>query len=222
MTQDDRACYVCSGQPVVGQNNDGYLCAAHMTDGAEAFRTSNPVTRWKCVGYCRHCTANEDDSTFSREWGHFERSDDGAWVRADSALAEIAQLQRDLREQCLKGMPTEREAALSDEVQRLRRDLTSSHAAYNSMLDKAAALERSTHETSAPFIPCPLCNGVEGCDHSVPERERAAFERWLMKAHGLSDTWDAERRCYGQFAAHLAYKAWCARGTHKTGAKHGE
>lgn len=24
-----------------------------------------------------------------------------------------------------------------------------------------------------PFLPCPICKGVEGCDHSVPERARA-------------------------------------------------
>lgn len=27
-----------------------------------------------------------------------------------------------------------------------------------------------------PFLPCPICGGVEGCDHSVPERARA-YER---------------------------------------------
>lgn len=25
-----------------------------------------------------------------------------------------------------------------------------------------------------PFLPCPICRGSEGCDHSVPERARAA------------------------------------------------
>lgn len=25
-----------------------------------------------------------------------------------------------------------------------------------------------------PFLPCPICKGVEGCDHTVPERARAA------------------------------------------------
>jgi hypothetical protein len=24
-------------------------------------------------------------------------------------------------------------------------------------------------------LPCPICNGAEGCDHSVPERYRAAL-----------------------------------------------
>lgn len=54
------------------------------------------VERWKCVGYCRHCSADQDDSTFSKEWGHFEKSSDGAWVRADSALTRIAELEATL------------------------------------------------------------------------------------------------------------------------------
>lgn len=24
-----------------------------------------------------------------------------------------------------------------------------------------------------PWLPCPICNGIEGCDHTVPERARA-------------------------------------------------
>jgi len=24
-----------------------------------------------------------------------------------------------------------------------------------------------------PFLPCPICHGIEGCDHAVPERARA-------------------------------------------------
>jgi hypothetical protein len=26
-----------------------------------------------------------------------------------------------------------------------------------------------------PWLPCPICRGVEGCDHCVPERARAAL-----------------------------------------------
>jgi hypothetical protein len=25
-------------------------------------------------------------------------------------------------------------------------------------------------------LPCPICNGIEGCDHTIPERQRAVFE----------------------------------------------
>lgn len=25
-----------------------------------------------------------------------------------------------------------------------------------------------------PFMPCPICHGVESCDHTVPERARAS------------------------------------------------
>lgn len=55
------------------------------------------IERWKCVGYCRHCSANEDDSTFSKEWGHFEKSDEGVWVRADSAMEAITKLQDEIK-----------------------------------------------------------------------------------------------------------------------------
>ena len=39
---------------------------------------------------------------------------------------------------------------------------------------------------------------------------RAEFERWLLEAQGLVPIWDSDRNCYNQFAAHLAFKAWCA------------
>ncbi len=29
-----------------------------------------------------------------------------------------------------------------------------------------------------PFLPCPICNGIEGCDHTIPERARAAGLDW--------------------------------------------
>lgn len=25
----------------------------------------------------------------------------------------------------------------------------------------------------APYLPCPICGGVEGCDHTIPERRQA-------------------------------------------------
>lgn len=29
-----------------------------------------------------------------------------------------------------------------------------------------------------PFLPCPICHGVEGCDHTVTERLRASGVNW--------------------------------------------
>lgn len=40
--------------------------------------------------------------------------------------------------------------------------------------------------------------------------ERTAFEAWLMADHMLDATWNAERNCYDEFPAHLAFKAWQA------------
>lgn len=31
-----------------------------------------------------------------------------------------------------------------------------------------------------PFLPCPICGGVEGCDHSVPERARSAHPSLVL------------------------------------------
>jgi len=34
-----------------------------------------------------------------------------------------------------------------------------------------------------PFLPCPICNGVEGCDHTVPERARATGLNLFMQPY---------------------------------------
>ncbi|MPW16953.1 hypothetical protein GCT13_08410 [Paraburkholderia sp. CNPSo 3157] len=45
----------------------------------------------------------------------------------------------------------------------------------NALRDARAALEsHPASEPKAPYLPCPICNGVEGCDHTVPERKRAS------------------------------------------------
>lgn len=33
-----------------------------------------------------------------------------------------------------------------------------------------------------PWLPCPICHGVEGCDHVVPERMRAHIESRALAA----------------------------------------
>ena len=45
------------------------------------------------------------------------------------------------------------------------------------MKPKRPAAKRltGTLPESAKYLPCPICNGVEGCDHSVPERRRASM-----------------------------------------------
>ncbi|MBR8279753.1 hypothetical protein [Burkholderia vietnamiensis] len=37
-----------------------------------------------------------------------------------------------------------------------------------------AASSNETADERAAYLPCPICRGVEGCDHTVPERRRAA------------------------------------------------
>lgn len=31
-----------------------------------------------------------------------------------------------------------------------------------------------------PFLPCPICHGTQGCDHSGPERARAAIPNLVV------------------------------------------
>lgn len=67
--------------------------------------TNETVNRWKCESYC----------LCGSRYGHFERRDDGVWMRAEDVLPVIERLEAEIRAQ---------------------------HAAYNAMLDKAAELER--------------------------------------------------------------------------------
>lgn len=59
------------------------------------------------------------------------------------------------------------------------------------------------HETPQPF-------GLASTDGLGLAPERAAFEAWLMAEHLLDATWNADRNCYDEFPAHLAWKAWRA------------
>jgi hypothetical protein len=43
--------------------------------------------------------------------------------------------------------------------------------------------------------------------------KRKAFEEWLQREQGLDATWNEQRKCYNEFPAHLAYKAWLQAST---------
>jgi hypothetical protein len=55
-------------------------------------------------------------------------------------------------------------------------------ARLNSYEARIVYIARPASEQKAPYLSCPICNGIEGCDHTVPERERAASAQ-----KGLSD-----------------------------------
>lgn len=40
-----------------------------------------------------------------------------------------------------------------------------------------------------PYLPCPICRGVEGCDHTVPERRQEAT-RQMIRAYAKPSTAD--------------------------------
>lgn len=46
--------------------------------------------------------------------------------------------------------------------------------------------------------------------HESADDERRQFESWLMADQMLTPTWNEQRNCYEEFAAHLAYRAWRA------------
>jgi hypothetical protein len=41
-------------------------------------------------------------------------------------------------------------------------------------MDNETAVKFMRSIAGYPFLPCPICHGNEGCDHSIPERARAA------------------------------------------------
>lgn len=43
------------------------------------------------------------------------------------------------------------------------------------------APQEPTTKPWAAGLPCPICSGIEGCDHSVPERA-AATNHWYARA----------------------------------------
>lgn len=49
------------------------------------------------------------------------------------------------------------------------------------------------HHEAALAGPCPICNGIEGCDHTVPERRRA-FSDLSANQHTDPMAWEALRR----------------------------
>lgn len=37
-----------------------------------------------------------------------------------------------------------------------------------------------------PWLPCPICRGIEGCDHAVPERARTALPGLVLPTATIS------------------------------------
>lgn len=68
----------------------------------------------------------------------------------------------------------------------------------SAVTDKVHAFVKASRSTApttgsspvASDIPCPICNGVEGCDHTVPERSRATRDAHtqLMKFYAVETT----------------------------------
>jgi len=52
---------------------------------------------------------------------------------------------------------------------------TTPDMAMSQLSDQITALRAERDALGYPWLPCPICHGVGGCDHSVPERARAAM-----------------------------------------------
>ena len=68
-----------------------------------------------------------------------------------------------------------------------------------------------------PFLPCPICRGVEGCDHAIPERRRAYLQlssrlaeaeeilksaKSVIAGHGCRMNHEGCSRCYLRWEIH--------------------
>jgi hypothetical protein len=42
-----------------------------------------------------------------------------------------------------------------------------------------------------PWLPCPICSGVEGCDHTAPERKEAAAKQTDLTDEEIDELWIA-------------------------------
>lgn len=55
----------------------------------------------------------------------------------------------------------------------------------------------------APYLPCPICKGVEGCDHTVPERKRATENAiYQSRVEGFETAWrDVSKETFDECSA---------------------
>ena len=50
----------------------------------------------------------------------------------------------------------------------------------NARLDTEWTQETLKALPQYPWLPCPICRNVEGCDHTIPERARAALPTLVL------------------------------------------
>jgi hypothetical protein len=74
----------------------------------------------------------------------------------------------------------------------------------NAVIEAVRAQATATQPAqTAPYLPCPTCKGVEGCDHTVPERKRAA-ERpiYQNRVSGFEAAWrDVRKETFDECSA---------------------
>ena len=102
-----------------------------MTSQENPMLTTDPLRRWKCESYC----------TCGSRKGHFERSQNGAWVLYTDALAEINRLRAEV------SRLTQEDAAARSDIEML---IKSRDVFLQEVEELRAEIERLTHPAGAP------------------------------------------------------------------------
>jgi hypothetical protein len=70
-------------------------------------------------------------------------------------------------------------------------------------LRSRVATLKAAVDAQPTYLPCPICNGVEGCDHPFPERRRAAEKPiYQQRAAGFNAAWrDVSKECFDECSA---------------------
>jgi hypothetical protein len=78
-----------------------------------------------------------------------------------------------------------------------------SHRAFARALLASKAAGPQAVERKAPYLPCPICKGIEGCDHPVPERKRAAEKAiYQNRVEGFESAWrDVSKETFDECSA---------------------
>jgi hypothetical protein len=118
-------------------------------------------------------------------------------MKAEARMDDLAMLVKKLVRHVRKSSPDNNMAAMAmDYLEREGLAGSPLRDAANGVMGEreASAYEALLQALGYPWLPCPICKGTEGCDHSVPERARAALTAEKVAAEPL--TWREAIKSY--------------------------